>query len=321
MRRVLVLGGTGWLGQRIAAAAVAEGAEVVCLARGESGAVPDGARLIAADRREPGAYAEVEGEWDEVIEIAYSPELVEPALAALAPGAAHWTLVSTISVYATDDEPNADESAALVEPADPSAYADAKVMAERVSTHHVGDRLLLARAGLIVGPGDGSDRFGYWPARLARGGEVIVPTTGGRHVQVIDVDDLAVWIERAGREHAVGAVNAVGDSHTMSEFFAAAVDITGFGGELVEIDDDTLVAHDVHYWAGPRSLPLWLPADATGFARRSNGAFHAAGGILRPLSETLARTLADERARGTGRPRRAGLAAHEEAEILAARAS
>ena len=318
MRRVLVLGGTGWLGHRIAAAAVAEGAEVVCLARGESGAVPDGARLIAADRREPGAYAGASGEWDEVVEIAYAPELVKPALEALAPRAAHWTLVSTISVYASDDEPGADESAALVEPTDPSAYADAKVMAEQASTSHVGDRLLIARAGLIVGPGDGSDRFGYWPARLDRGGAVIVPTQAGRHVQVIDVDDLAEWIELAGRERALGAVNATGDSHSMSVFFETAVKATGFDGDLVTIDDETLLAHGVSYWAGPRSLPLWLPADATGFARRSNAAFRATGGTLRPLEETLARTLADEHARGIDRPRRAGLAAEDEAAIVAA---
>jgi len=317
MRRVLILGGTGWLGHRIAAAAVAEGAEVACLARGESGDVPVGARLIAADRREPGAYEGVGGEWDEVVEVSYSPDLVEPALKALGPRTAHWTLVSTISVYATADEPNADESATLVEPTDPSAYADAKVLAERASTLHVGDRLLIARAGLIVGPGDPSDRFGYWPARLSRGGAVLAPNPAGRYVQVIDVDDLATWIERAGRQGVVGPIHAVGESHTMSEYFKAAREVSDFEGELVTLEDDALLAEGVQYWAGPRSLPLWPPADATGFAQRSNAAFRAAGGSLRPLAETVARSLADERERGVDRQRRAGLEASEEAETLA----
>ena len=317
-RRVLILGGTGWLGRRVAAVAVASGAEVVCLARGTSGKVPEGARLIAADRREPGAYAEATGDWDEVVEVAYEAELVEPGLVALAPRAAHWTLVSTVSVYASDDEPNADESAALVEPTDPAGYADAKVIAERMSADHLGDRLLIARPGLIVGPGDGSDRFGYWPARLARGGRVIVPMAAGRHAQVIDVDDLAAWIELAGRKRALGAVNAVGDSHAMADFFSEAVEVTDFSGELVALDDDTLVAEDVHYWAGPRSLPLWLPVEAKGFAQRSNAAYRASGGALRPLGETLARSLADERERGIDRPRRSGLAAEDEAAILEA---
>ncbi len=130
MRRVLVLGGTGWLGREVARAAVAAGAEVVCLARGESGSVPEGARLVRADRRLPGAFDQLTGEWDEVIEFAYDPELVAPALDSVAERASHWTLVSTVSVYAGNDEPGVDESAALVEPRDLTQYPDAKVAAE-----------------------------------------------------------------------------------------------------------------------------------------------------------------------------------------------
>ena len=116
VRRVLVLGGTGWLGRTIVDELLAEGADVTCLARGTTGSVPEGARFVEADRALAGAYAQATGDWDEVIELASAPELVAPALDALADRAAHWTLVSTVSVYADNDEPGADESARLVEP-------------------------------------------------------------------------------------------------------------------------------------------------------------------------------------------------------------
>jgi 2'-hydroxyisoflavone reductase len=191
MRRILVLGGTAWLGHEIARAALDDGAEVVCLARGESGAVPAGVRLVTADRTAPGAYDALTGEWDDVVELSHDLGLVVPALEALAGRARHWTLVSTVSVYATNDEPGADESAAVVDPVDLTDYGQAKVAAERATAEHVGDRLLVARPGLIVGPGDPSDRFGYWPARLDHDGPVLAPTAAGRFVQVIDVADLA----------------------------------------------------------------------------------------------------------------------------------
>lgn len=316
MTRVLVLGGTGWLGREIARSAVAEGCEVMCLARGESGEVPDGAELIRADRLSPGAYDTVAGEWDEVIELAYQPELVTSGLDALAASASHWTLVSSVSVYARNDEPHADESAALVEPLDLSEYADAKVAAERISERRLGNRLLIARPGLIVGPGDPSDRFGYWPGRLRRGGCVLVPVVEGRHVQIIDVADLASWIVRAGRGGLTGPVNAVGDIHTMEEFFDAACAATGFQGELVSVDDDVLLGHEVRYWAGPRSLPLWLPREDSAFAQRDGSAFLSSGGTLLSLEDMLIRTLHDETERGLDRPRRSGFTAAEESAVL-----
>lgn len=315
-RRILVLGGTGWLGREIASAAIARGEEVVCLARGVSGAVPDGARLIRADRDLPDAYEAVTGTWDEVVDLSYEPGLVASALDALADRAGHWTLVSTVSVYAHDDEPFADEHAALVEPDDLSRYADAKAAAERLSQDRLGDRLLTARPGLIVGPGDPSDRFGYWPARLHLGGRVLAPVTAERHVQVIDVADLAAWIVDAGAARRVGAVNAVGGIHSMDGFFETVREVTGHRGELVEVDDETLLAQGIRYWAGPRSLPLWLPSGDIGFAQRDGGAFLASGGRPRPLADTIRRTLDDEIARGVDRPRRAGLTAPEEEAVL-----
>ncbi|OIH96521.1 NAD-dependent epimerase/dehydratase family protein [Curtobacterium sp. MCBA15_001] len=316
MANALVLGGTGWLGQHLVRALLDDGHTVSCLARGTSGSIPDGARLVRADRRAAGAYDDVRGRWDLVVELSSDPALVAGALDALADDVAHWTFVSTVSVYAEDDQPDADESAALVEPADLSQYADAKVAAEQASVARLGDRLLVVRPGLIVGPGDPSDRFGYWPARLDQSGPALVPTTADRFAQVIDVRDLAWWIART---RTAGTVNAVGDPVPLAEVFRTDAAATGFDGEVVALEDDVLLAHGVQYWAGPRSLPLWLPHAASGFARRSNRAFRELGGTTRPLAATVEDVLVDERARGVTRARRSGLSRHDEAAVLTSR--
>lgn len=316
MRRVLVLGGTGWLGSDIARAAITDGTEVVCLARGESGSVPEGARFVKADRTHAGAYDELDGDWDEVIELAYEPELVNSALEALSGRARHWTLVSTVSVYRRNDEPMADESADLVRPEDTADYSHAKVLAEQATAARLADKLLVVRPGLIAGPGDPSDRFGYWPARLHRGGRVLVPNSAGRYVQVIDVTDLATFIVQAGLREFTGTVNAVGESHSLDAFLADVAAVTGFRGEFVAVEDEFLVEQDVRYWAGPRSLPLWLPLVDAAMAQRSPDTYIASGGTIRPLWDTIARVLDDEVSREVDRARRSGLTADEEADLI-----
>ena len=316
MTRVLVLGGTAWLGARVARAWHEQGAEVVCLARGSAGSAPPGVRLVRGDRTQPSAYDEVTGPWDEVIELSYAPELVTGALRALSHDAAHWTLVSSVSVYARNDEPDGDESADLVDPRDLSQYADAKAAAERATVDAIGDRLFIARPGLIVGPGDPSDRFGYWMARFTEPGPVLIPSTAGRYVQVIDVDDLADWLLRVGIDRRTGIANAVGPPHPFSAVLEQVRLATGFRGEIVAATDEELLANDVGYWAGPRSLPLWLPAAYAGFARRRADAFGSTGGTTRPLAMTVTRTLDDELKRGIDRPRRAGLTQADEFETI-----
>ena len=202
-RRVLVLGGTGWLGAEVVRAALTRGDDVVCLARGEGRDVPGGARLVRADRRAPGAYdAVAQADWDDVVEISSDLALVTPALDALAARAAHWTLVSTVSVYARHDVPGADESAEVVVPCDLTQYPDAKVAAERATAARVpADRLLVARPGLIVGPGDPSDRFGYWPARLQRGGRAGHTDRLHTQLQRLRGEQLHVAATRAEGDH------------------------------------------------------------------------------------------------------------------------
>lgn len=323
MTKVLILGGTGWLSGRIAERWRDAGASVTCLARGTRDA-PDGVRLVVADRDAPDAYAAVrDRDWDEVVDISSRPTHVAAAAAALADDARHVTYVSSVSVYASNDEPGADESAPLAEPAAADAdddYSRAKAACEASVRAAFPHRAAIIRPGLIVGRGDPTDRFGYWVSRFALAGDepVLVPDAADARGQVIDVDDLADFVVAAGRERFTGTVNAVGDSLPLADVLAAARDVAGHTGDLAPASPAWLAAHDVAYWAGPRSLPLWLPGDMPGFSTRSNAAYRLLGGTLRPLRETLTRALADERERGLDRPRAAGLTRADELELIAA---
>src|SRR5579875_335421 len=325
--RVLILGGTVFLSRATAAEAVGRGHQVTCLARGQSGSVPPGAQLVRADRSGgPATYDELTGEWDEVVDVSWDPTHVREAVAALGPRSAHWTYVSSCSVYADHDQPGADESAPLLEPlGDQSAtierYGEAKVACEQAVTAALGDRALRCRAGLIGGPGDPSDRFGYWPARFARDAEpVLAPDAPDCATQTIDVRDLAAWLVGAAERGVAGARNAVGETIPLPEVVALARAAAGHRGPLVAADPAWLMQQGVEPWAGPDSLPLWLPPDAGygAFARRSVDAALADVLHRRPLSETLADTLADERRAGLSRPRRAGLSPERERQLVAA---
>lgn len=322
MTDVLILGGTGWLSGRVAEKWADASASVTCLARGGRGA-PYGTTLVVGDRDEPDAYASVaEREWDEVVDISSNPVHVAAAIEALAHRTKHWTYVSTVSVYAANDEPGADESAEVLLPPGPDEeedYGRAKVRAEASVRAALGHRAAVVRPGLIVGPGDPTDRFGYWVGRLALAGsgDVLTPTTEGRGAQVIDVDDLADFVVAVGRERWTGVANAVGDPVPLDRLLDDAAGVAGHTGTRRPAGDEWLEAHDVAYWMGPRSLPLWLPAGMPGFWTRSNAVYRLLGGRLRPLGETLTRVLADERERGLDRERRSGLSRSEELVLLA----
>src|SRR5699024_7306831 len=167
-------------------------------------------------------------EWDGVVELAYDHRLVESALEVLSPQAGHWTLVSSVSVYASNSEPGADECAALVEPTDLEDYAHAKVAAERATEQAVGGRLLIARPGLIAGAGDTSDRFSYWVSRFALAGtqDVLVPEPEERFVQYIDIRDLVNWLVSAIGRRLSGTYNAIGSPLGFAEFLQQAAQAT-----------------------------------------------------------------------------------------------
>ena len=326
--RILVLGGTAWLGREIVAAAVRGEHEVTALARGEAGDAPAGARFVAADRTRDDAFGELAGEsWDAVIDVSRQPGQVRRAIEALATRTAHWVFVSTASVYADSQTIGTDESAALLSPLDGEVmetmedYGSAKVSCERHVLEGVGpDRALIARASLIGGPGDWSGRTGYWVRRFARPSNpenrVLVPDTPDVPVQVLDARDLAEWLVRAAVSRTAGVANAGGETHTFAEHLETVRSVTGFTGAFEVVGEDWLAEHGVEPWMGPRSLPLWLPADAIALNAHDTSLAQQLGLRTRPLADTLADTLAWELAEPG--ERRAGLTDDEERGLLAA---
>ena len=322
--RILVLGGTAFLSAEIARQAAAAGHEVTCLARGSAVPPPEGTTWLRADRTTGHqAYEEADGDWDAVVDVARDPEQAREALEALAPRAAHWTVVSSCSVYADHSVPGADEDAALLRQLargtalSPENYGEAKSAIEQHATSIAGGKAHLCRAGLIGGPGDGSDRYGYWPARFSRDAEpVIVPDIGPSATQVIDVRDLAAWVLTAAGRGITGALNAVGGVVGFDDYLAESQRQANYVGRALAVPEDWLVARGIGYWAGPDSLPLCLPPGHDGFAARSNDAALAAGLRLRPWQDTLRDTLDDERRRGLDRDRKAGLSSETERRLL-----
>jgi 2'-hydroxyisoflavone reductase len=326
--RLLVLGGTIFVSRAVAAEALRRGHDVVCAARGTSGSLPEGATLVRVDRDAPDGLDVLAGEkFDAVVDVArISHTWVSRALDALADNAGHWTFVSSISVYAdsktTGQTPGApvlaprEEHVAPGGPLDAGQYGAIKVASENAVLDRLADRTFVVRPGLVTGLGDGSDRFGYWPARMARGGRVVVPDTQTPS-QIIDVQDLANWIVDAAVGRLVGVFDAINEPAPLSQVLRKIADTVGLDGELVPVPEPTLVEAGVETWMGPRSLPLWVTEEDSGHGAHDPSPSYAAGLRTRSWEDATLAALEHERALGLDRPRKAGLTPEEEAEVLA----
>lgn len=325
--KILVLGGTVYLSKAIAALARDRGHDVTVAARGSSGDPPVGVRFVAVDRDRPGDVTGLAAEYfDAVIDVARLPGHVRYALDALADRTGHWTFVSTASVYADHATPGqtaADAPLLAAAPADsldtdPAQYGPNKVACERLVRDRGGDAFIV-RAGLIVGPDDPTDRFGYWPHRIADGGEVLAPGDPAEPIQYIDVADLAAWILAASETATVGIFDAICPPISRGSFLAQiAAALDRHDAKFTWVPQDVLLEQGVRPWSGPESLGLWLPVpEYAGFLSRDPSASVAAGMRNRPVTET-ARTWHDWSASRTEPPPlAAGLSRGKEAEILA----
>jgi nucleoside-diphosphate-sugar epimerase len=329
MSKILVLGGTAWLSAEVARQAVAAGHAVTCLARG-SAAFPSGVREIRADRTGADAFdAVADDRFDLIVDVARQPGQLKSALAALGDVGAQWVFVSTGSVYADGDELVGDESDPLLPPAAQDVvtdeqYGEGKVACENAFAD-AGVPVSILRAGLIGGPGDGSDRLGYWPAAFARAVRpdgpdlpVLVPDALEQAVQVVDVRDIATFALDVGLARRAGVFDVTGVPSTIGEIVELSRSTAGHRGAVQRVAADRLDEAGVRYWSGPDSLPLWLPQGHPLTTVRPAATAAAAGFTRRPLVDTIRDTLADEMGRGPNRDRRSGLSRVREEELLAA---
>ncbi|MEU4381687.1 NAD-dependent epimerase/dehydratase family protein [Micromonospora echinofusca] len=326
--RLLVLGGTGFVGGATVAEAVRRGWSVTAFNRGLHGATPEGVRRLRGDRMAPdGLAALADGEWDLVVDTwDGAPRAARDAARALADRVDRYVYVSSGSVYAEPVAPGVGEDAPLVdaEPdADDGDYPANKAGAERAVRETFGERALIARAGLILGPGEDIGRLPWWLTRVARGGDVLAPGPVDLPVQYVDVRDLAGWLLDRGAGGTFNVVSRPGHT-TMGELLDACVTVTGADARLRWTDPEPILAAGVVPW---NDLPIWIPVghEYRWLQERGVERAYAAGLTCRPVTGTVADTWAWLREVGTvppraGRPQRApvGLDPDREAALLSA---
>ena len=329
--RVLFIGGTSFVGRHIAEAVIAAGHSVTFFNRGVTDgtlfsehAHVRGDRTVAADvARLAGVAADV------VIDTCgYTPDDVRASATAVAPWVKRYVFISSIDavdlgVAAPDETTPRRElpRGTVTGTKDDELYGVHKAECERELVRVLGDaRVLVVRPGLVVGPYDATDRFTYWPVRVARGGEVLAPRAPSLPVQIVDARDLAAWVVLALARELRGEYLIVGDARALAlaDVIDGARASSGSDARVTYVSDAFLQTHAVGPWV---ELPLWMPpGDPTlrGAFTIENAKARASGLVLRPLAETIADILAEYRTRSPERTPRAGLAPEREAALLRA---
>jgi nucleoside-diphosphate-sugar epimerase len=327
--KLLILGGTAFLGRTIATDALARGHAVTCAARGSTSLPPAGCQFVQIDRELPGSLDVLAADhWDAVVDVSRQPGQVRRAVRALEPATASYVFVSTASVYPDWTLDVIDETTPTLEPlgADEASieqYGEGKVACENAVLDAFGlSRAGILRVGLIGGPGDRSGRSGYWPWRFAHpsGPDVLVPDADDQVSQLIDVRDLAAWIVTVCENRVSGLYVVDGPATTLGEALTAAMSAAVTSVQTVPVAEAWLLAHEVAPWMGPRSLPLWLGNRADRARFDTSAATHA-GLVCRPLADTFLGALGYEEERPGPRPQGAGLSDDDERALLAVWAS
>jgi len=326
---ILILGGTGFLGPQTVQSALARKHKITLFNRGKTnpGMFPD-LESIVGDRKVPESVAQLKGrQFDAVIDTSgYFPKDVTLTAEVLAPTVKQYVFVSSVSVYANPAQPGLDETSDVGTLPDPTidkmsneAYGPLKAYCEQAAEAAMPGKVTNIRPGLIVGPDDPTDRFTYWPARLARGGEVLCPGPIDNPIQYIDVRDLADFIIDTIDDSHTGIYNALGPSHehTMADLIHGCRAATTSDARCTWVDWQYAVQHGVGPWM---EMPLWLPPDGNRhrFCRVKNEKAISVGLKFRPLAETIRDTLAWSRTRPGDHRWGAGITAEKEARVLAA---
>ncbi|MGW8379721.1 NAD-dependent epimerase/dehydratase family protein [Streptomyces sp. ODS28] len=328
--RLLLLGGTEYVGRALAEDAVRRGWEVTVFHRGKHGP-PEGVRALHGDRTAPEGLTPLrEGEWDAVVDTwAGAPRVVRDAARLLAGRASHYTYISSLSVHPLPHPPGVNEDSPVIDASpdsdDGEDYARAKRGGELAALDAFGDRALLARAGLVLGPWENVGRLPWWLGRIARGGTVPAPGPRELPVQFIDVRDLAAWVLDATERGLAGPYGLVAPpGHTtMGEFLDACVRATGSGAQLRWTAPESVLAAGVEPWT---DLPVWVPPESELHAclhTTDTSKARAAGLRCRPAEETVAGTWAWMRSLDGPPPLRPhgprhGLSASQEEALLRA---
>ena len=317
--KLLVLGGTKFLGRATVETALARGHEVTLFNRGQTN--PDlfpGVEKLRGDRSGD-LSALSSGTWDAVVDTsAYVPEHARSAGEALAGAAGYYVFISSLSAYADPSGP-LDEDSPLAElaPGQPddrlledfANYGALKVLCERAAVDGFGGPAAVVRPGLIVGPHDPTGRFTYWPHRVAQGGEVLAPGLADEQVQFIDVRDLGDWLVHLCERRVEGPFNVANRGVTWRMLLETCHEVSGSNAEFVWVDPEFLVEHEVGEWM---EVPMWL-YEEVGLHSTDVSRAVDSGLTFRPLDETVRGTL--DQAETT---KEAGLDPKREAELIAA---
>jgi 2'-hydroxyisoflavone reductase len=327
--RILIIGGTRFLGRHLVDAAIARGHEVTLFNRGKTnpGLFPQ-VETIHGDREKD--LDNLKGRiWEAVIDVAgYVPRIVRLSAESLEASIGHYVFISSISVYddaifkkigIDESDPVAKIEDETVEEITGETYGPLKALCEKTVQDLYGERALIVRPGLIVGPNDPTDRFTYWPVRVARDGDVLAPQKPEAAIQIIDVRDLSEFIIKLIEDNASGIYNATGPDYelTIGKLLEVSQLVSGSDANFRWASVEFLKQHNVEEWS---DMPVWIPdiEENQGFSRMNISKAINADLKFRPLEETVHDTLEWAKTRPPDHQWRAGLTAEREAQVLAA---